>query len=189
MHSGPKWILQSNWVRPFLVSCQLRTGKFYGVHGLSGVRLIMLAYVLKCSFYIHVILFIVHEREAHRDLVDILDEFQGRKLPDIVVHCFTGNLAEVQAYLKRGFYIGFTGTFCKKERGKDLRELLPTVPLDRIMIETDAPFMGFVKGRRNSCPADCILVAKRLSEVIGVPEEEIKRVTSATSRRVFRLGP
>ena len=64
-------------------------------------------------------------------------------LPNIVIHCFTGTLEEAKAYIERGFYIGFTGTICKKERGAHLRKILPHLPLEKLMVETDAPWMGF----------------------------------------------
>jgi len=77
---------------------------------------------------------------------------------------------------------------CKVERGKHLRELLPSVPLDRIMLETDAPYMGFVKGRRNSEPADTVGVARRVAAVKGVPYDELCRATTATAIKVFELA-
>lgn len=131
----------------------------------------------------------VHEREAHADLVAILDGVAASvgNLPPIVVHCFTGSAHEAKAYVDRGFYIGFTGTLCKQQRGAPLRALLPTIPLDRIMLETDAPWMGFVKGRRTSEPADVVLIAERLAETIGVPIDEVCRITTATASRFFGL--
>ena len=108
----------------------------------------------------------VHKREAHNDLLKVFDEFDSELLPPIVVHCFTGNKEEVMEYIRRGYYIGFTGTICKKERGAPLRKLLPSIPLEKVMVETDAPFMGFQKGRRGSEPADCTEVARKVSEVM-----------------------
>ena len=71
----------------------------------------------------------LHEREAHDDLISVLDEFQlagdeRQQLPPIVVHCFTGTSDEAAEYIQRGYYIGFTGTICKKERGAPLRDIL-----------------------------------------------------------------
>ena len=59
----------------------------------------------------------------------------------VCVHCFTGDISELQAYVARGFYVGFTGCICDDKRGKILRELVAVVPLAQTMIETDAPFM------------------------------------------------
>ena len=90
-------------------------------------------------------------------------------------------------YIHRGYYIGFTGTICKKERGAPLREILPSLPLDRIMIETDAPFMGFKRGRRSSEPADCIDVAKVLAETVGVEHSTVCDQTTENALRFFGI--
>lgn len=84
----------------------------------------------------------VHERDAHEDLLQILDEFKG-KLPPILVHCFTGSSEHALAYLDKGFYIGLTGYLCKDKSDTGVRKLLEdgSVPLDRLVVETDAPFM------------------------------------------------
>jgi TatD DNase family protein len=130
----------------------------------------------------------VHEREAHEDLIQVLDEVaQTSKLPPIVVHCFTGTEGEALDYIERGYYVGFTGTICKKERGAPLRAFLPKLPLNRLMVETDAPFMGFQKGRHSSVPADCADVAKQLGETMGVSLEEVCDVTTNTALTFFRI--
>ena len=108
-------------------------------------------------------------------------------LPPIVIHCFTGNAAEVQTYLSLGFYIGFTGTVCKFERGKPLRDLLPSIPLNRILLETDTPFMGFVKGRRQSEPQDVALVAAKVAAVLDIDVETVRRVTTENAKSFFRI--
>lgn len=132
----------------------------------------------------------LHEREAHDDFLQVLDEFdaqQQQQLPPIVVHCFTGTLEEARAYIRRGYYLGFAGTICKKQRGAHLRELLCYLPLERVMIETDAPFMGFVKGRRRSEPVDAVGVAEKISDCLGVSLEEVCRVTTENARSLFGL--
>lgn len=139
----------------------------------------------------------VHEREAHFDLLKVLDEIrpQEEALSKIVVHCFTGTQEEALAYIERGYYLGFTGTICKKERGEHLRKILPALPLGRLMVETDAPYMGF-KTKRNagqkrnkssSEPADCVDIARRLSESISRPFEEVCKATTETAMDFFRL--
>jgi len=129
----------------------------------------------------------LHEREAHADLIKVLDEFPKEELPPIIVHCFTGTKEEALEYIDRGYYIGFTGTICKKERGAPLRELLPSLPLEKLMVETDAPFMGFKKGRRSSEPADCADVAKKLAETVGVPALTVGDVTTANAMSFFGI--
>lgn len=130
----------------------------------------------------------LHERKAHDDFLQILDGFHTQQLPPIVVHCFTGTLDEACEYIRRGYYLGFAGTICKKQRGAHLRELLHHLPLDRIVIETDAPFMGFVKGRRTSEPADVVGVAEQISDCLGVQLEEVCRITTENSITLFRLS-
>jgi len=133
----------------------------------------------------------VHEREAHADLLKVFDQVEAEvssPLPPVVIHCFTGSLQEARVYLDRGFYIGFTGTICKKQRGAPLRALLPEIPLNRIMTETDAPFMGFKKGRRGSEPADCMDVAQKLAEVLGVPLDTVCEATTKNAADFFGLG-
>lgn len=129
----------------------------------------------------------LHEREAHGGLLGVLDEFEEGKLPPVVAHCFTGTKEEALEYVKRGYYVGFTGTVCKKERGAPLRELLPSLPLERIMVETDAPFMGFKKGRRSSEPADCVDVAKKVAEATDILAETAYEVTTANALRFFGI--
>lgn len=141
---------------------------------------IKLAVELQCPLF-------VHEREAFDDTMAIFDEFKGLSLPPVVVHCFTGTLQEAKAYIDRGFFIGFTGTICKKQRGAPLRQILPHLPLERLMIETDAPWMGFLKTRRTSEPADVVLVAEELARAICIPPDEVKRVTTKTAKAFFRL--
>ena len=88
-----------------------------------------------------------HERDAHDDFIKCIQEVclehPNQQLPPLVVHCFTGTELHVQKYVEMGFYIGFTGTICMKERGATLRQILSKniIPYDRIMIETDGPFM------------------------------------------------
>ncbi|KAL7427299.1 hypothetical protein ACHAXM_000794 [Skeletonema potamos] len=131
----------------------------------------------------------LHEREAHHDLVKVLDEIEtaGGSLPPIVVHCFTGTNEEAIEYIQREYYIGFTGTICKKERGAPLRAVLPSIPLEQIMVETDAPFMGFQKGRKSSEPADCIEVARKLAETIDTNFSIVCETTTANALDFFRI--
>lgn len=145
----------------------------------------------------------VHEREAHKELLRVLDEFGGTcrditahnglansgYLPPLVIHCFTGEKDEAKEYISRGFHIGLTGTICKHQRGAKLRDMLSAgdIPLDRIMLETDAPYMGFLKTRRNSEPGDVALVAEMIAKVLGVSKEEVSRTTSETTKAFFRL--
>ena len=82
----------------------------------------------------------LHQRDAHEDLIAILDEFDG-KLPATVVHCFTGGAEELDHYLERDFHIGITGWICDERRGRHLLDLVPRIPRGRLMLETDAPYL------------------------------------------------
>lgn len=128
----------------------------------------------------------IHERDAHEDLVKVLDEFDS-SLPPTVVHCFTGTEDEAREYIKRGYFIGFTGTICKKERGALLRALLPCIPLERLMVETDAPFMGFQRERRTSEPVDCYEVARKVSDVMKLSFTTVCKTTTANAVSFFGL--
>ena len=134
----------------------------------------------------------VRERDAHEDLVKILDEVFNDEscpsLPPIVIHCFTGAEQEAQTYIEREYLFGFAGTICKKDRGAPLRDMIPRLPLDRIMIETDALFMGYRKGRRSSEPVDVVDVAKRLSEVYGLARGDVCETTTNTATSFFNFS-
>jgi len=82
----------------------------------------------------------LHQRDAHGDFCAMLAEFRGR-LPRAVAHCFTGGIAELEDYLALGLSIGVTGWVCDERRGGDLRSAVPRIPADRLMLETDAPYL------------------------------------------------
>ncbi|MEO7200194.1 MAG: TatD family hydrolase [Dokdonella sp.] len=82
----------------------------------------------------------LHQRDAHADFVAVMKNFDG-KLGAAVVHCFTGTREELFDYLDAGWYIGITGWLCDERRGAHLRELVRHIPADRLMIETDSPYL------------------------------------------------
>lgn len=132
------------------------------------------------------------------DLVRILSRFQD-KLPPVLIHCFTGTAAEAQKYIEMGYYIGLTGFVCKQERGKEVRELLKSkaVPLERLVLETDCPFMlpplpsagynGLDEKGRNNEPCTLPLVAATVAEQCGVSVEEVAHTTTSNALSLFRL--
>ncbi len=132
----------------------------------------------------------LHERDAHDDFVKVLSTFDRDKLPPIVVHCFTGTREACAQYVSMGFYIGFTACVCKADRGRHLRELLAdgVVPLDRIMIETDAPFMSPSFSIRRMEPCYLYHVVQTLAEIFDLPEEEVARVTTRNAKQFFNLN-
>ena len=129
----------------------------------------------------------IHCRKAQNEMVAILKRY-ARELPGGVFHCFTGNEQEARQLLDFDrFVLGIGGVLTFKK--SHLPEVLPAcVPLDRIVLETDAPYMAPVpmRGKRNESAFIRHVIA-RLAEAYGVSEEEICRQTTATARRVFRV--
>lgn len=109
-----------------------------------------------------------------------------------VVHCFTGSMRELDVYLQLGLHIGITGWICDERRGKHLRELVKRVPLDRLMLETDAPFLTPrdlpVKPQdgRNE-PVFLPHIAATVAHCLGKPAEEVAEATTRTAREFFGL--
>ena len=128
----------------------------------------------------------IHCRKAQNEMVHILKRY-ARELPGGVFHCFTGNEKEAAELLQfDSFVLGIGGVLTFKK--SHLPEVLPAVvPLDRIVLETDAPYMAPVphRGQRNE-PAFVVNVLQRLAEAYGVTPEEIAHRTNATAGRIFR---
>jgi TatD DNase family protein len=130
---------------------------------------------------------VVHIREAHAEAADIL-RAEGAPPLDGVIHCFTGERDDARRYLELGLHVSVSGivTF----RGADrLRDAVRTVPLDRLLIETDAPYLAPVphRGRRNE-PAHVRFVAEAVAAVRGEPLATVAVATTASARRLFRFG-
>jgi TatD DNase family protein len=128
---------------------------------------------------------IIHTRDAEDDTIAILQDAP----PDIsgVIHCFTGTQNLADAAIRMGFYISFSGVLTFKTAG-DLREVARNTPLDKILIETDCPYLAPVphRGKRNE-PAFVKETAAKLAEIKGATIDEIARITSANFKRLFRL--
>jgi TatD DNase family protein len=130
----------------------------------------------------------LHQRDAHGDFAAILKDFDGR-LHGGVAHCFTGGEIELEAYLELGLYIGITGWACDERRGVELREIVPRIPADRLLIETDAPYLlprdmnPRPKSRRNE-PAYLPHIAATVAHLRG---ETLETVASATTRNAMTL--
>jgi TatD DNase family protein len=129
---------------------------------------------------------VIHTREAEEDTFRILSE-NGRDLVACVLHCFTGDRAMAQRALDAGYYISLAGivTF---PRALELHEVAKIVPLDRLLIETDSPFLAPVphRGKRNE-PAHVVRVAEAIAQLRGVSLEVVAHATLANFERVF--GP
>ena len=129
----------------------------------------------------------IHCRKAQNEMVAILKKY-GDDLPGGVFHCFTGNEIEARELLQFDrFVLGIGGVLTFKKSNL-LQTLATAVPLNRIVLETDAPYMAPVphRGQRNE-PAFVLEVLRKLAEVYGVSEEEVARITSQTANCVFGL--
>lgn len=128
---------------------------------------------------------VIHSREATEDTLAILREF-----PDVtgVMHCFSGSVDTLHQILDMGYYAAFGGATTFRNAKKPLDALRET-PADRLLLETDSPYMTPVpyRGKRNT-PFNVRLVAKKAAEIRGVSEEEIADVTTKNAAKVFRLS-
>ena len=129
---------------------------------------------------------ILHIREAHGDALAMLRERRG-SLPRGVVHCYSGSWESAQEYLDLGFHISFTGSVTFKNAVK-LAAVSDRIPLERLMIETDCPYMAPVplRGRRND-PCNVKLIAQFLAGRRGMDVEELARVTRENGLKLFGI--
>ena len=127
---------------------------------------------------------VVHERDAAQDVADLLRTEGAGKLRG-VIHCFTGNYEAARAYLDLGFYISFTGIITFKNADA-LRDVVRNVPLERMLVETDSPYLTPVphRGKRNE-PAYVRYVAETVARIKGLSLEEVARVTTQNVRELF----
>ena len=128
---------------------------------------------------------VVHNRESDREAAETIRSGGGRL--EGVIHCFTSDAAAARTFLDLGFYLSFSGIVTFKN-AEALRDIARWVPLDRLLIETDAPFLAPVpkRGRRNE-PAYVRFVAETLAEVRGVAVADIAGAVSDNARTLFRL--
>ncbi len=133
---------------------------------------------------------IFHERDTQGRLLDLLSDTRPAREPRGVIHCFSGNRAELFRYLDLGLLIGVTGIVTIKSRGAALREIVPDIPLDRLLIETDAPYLTPApeknRIRRNE-PAFVRSVLLKLSEILQVPPDTLSDTIWANTCRLFDL--
>lgn len=134
----------------------------------------------------------LHQRDAHDDFVEVLDSALP-KVSRAVAHCFTGEHESLREYLAMGLYIGVTGWICDERRGLHLRDIVSAVPDDRLMIETDAPYLlprtlrPKPKSRRNE-PAYLTEVLRVVAEARGQTEEHVASVTTENAQRFFGIS-
>ena len=133
----------------------------------------------------------LHQRDAHVDFMAMMKNFEGRIGP-AVVHCFTGTREELFDYLDQDWHIGITGWLCDERRGAHLRELVKHIPANRLMIETDAPYLmprnlqPMPKDRRNE-PMYLAHIAEEVARDRGESLEAVTQATTAAAAAFFRL--
>ena len=127
---------------------------------------------------------IVHEREAHEDGMRMVEEFPSVKG---VFHCYSGSAEMAKWLVSRGWYIGFTGVLTFKNARKAV-ETAAAIPLDRIVLETDCPYMSPepFRGRRND-PGRLYRMAEKLAEIRGLSVEEIHAITTENGKKLYRM--
>ena len=128
---------------------------------------------------------IVHERDAHEDGMAIVKEFPQVKG---VFHCYSGSAEMARQLVDLGWYIGFTGVLTFKNARKAV-EVAASIPLERIVLETDCPYMAPepFRGKRND-PGKLYRMVEKLAEIRGMSVEEIHRITVENGKRLYRIG-
>lgn len=137
----------------------------------------------------------VHDRESQGQVLKMLTK---TNLPPTVIHCFTGSENDLRGYLEAGFYIGITGWICDEKRGEDLRTMVKQIPLDKLLVETDAPFL-----RPQNAPSDFVsnhgiaakwkkrnepaLLAWVVEEIAKHRQESVEHIAQATSNNAKLL--
>ena len=127
----------------------------------------------------------LHQRDAHEEFLSILDNYKFNQ--KLIVHCFTGNLSELEDYLKRDFYIGITGWVCDLKRGLDLRECINHIPQEKLLIETDSPYLSPRKKIRRNEPKFLIDVAEEVARLRQQTKESIIKSSYENSLNFFNL--
>ena len=127
---------------------------------------------------------IIHSREATKDTIDILKEY-----PEVIgdIHCFSGSLETAEIYLKMGYYIGVGGVLTFKNA--NIKDVIVKLPLDRLLLETDSPFLAPTpkRGETNE-PANIPLIANFLANIKGISIEEVSKQTENNINKLFNIG-
>lgn len=133
----------------------------------------------------------LHQRDAHDDMLRLLNRFRP-SLTGGVAHCFTGDSEQLAAYLDLDLYIGITGWICDERRGGALREAVKQLPLDRVLLETDAPYLlprdldPPPKDRRNE-PKYLPHIAERVAQQMEISLAELAAAATTNAERLFAL--
>lgn len=127
----------------------------------------------------------IHDREAHKDCFDILKEYNNGS--DVVFHCFSGSVEFARECIKQGWYVALGGVVTFKNAVKT-KEVAKDIPLDRLMLETDSPYLTPVpyRGKENQ-PAYVKYVAEEIAKLRGIDVEEVVSMTTANAEKVFKI--
>lgn len=144
----------------------------------------------------------LHQRDAHDDFLHLIRKYRAG-LVDAVAHCFTNGQAELESYLEENMHIGITGWICDERRGKKLQDCAALIPDDKVLVETDAPYLfprdlklpqdDSVTGKKKKnsrCrnePRYLAHIVKTLAQFMGKDEMELVRLSTENARRFFRL--
>jgi len=132
----------------------------------------------------------LHQREAHDDFIKVIDKYIS-DIPRSVVHCFTGTQSQLDDYLERDLYVGLTGWICDERRNKDLRESIKNIPMDKLMIETDAPYLiprNFEmkpKNNRNE-PSNLNHIINEIAELMEIDIDILRKQTFVNTINYFK---
>lgn len=126
---------------------------------------------------------IVHDREAHADTLAILKQYR----PKGVLHCFSGSAETAKEIVKMGMYIGLNGVATFKNARKSI-EAAKAIPIERLVLETDCPYLAPVPHRRKRNDSSFIpFIAERLGEELGIPAQELLNITAQNAKRLYEL--
>ena len=131
----------------------------------------------------------LHERDAFDEQLVLLKRYRDR-IPGGVAHCFTGNAEQMKAYLALDLHIGITGWLCDQKRGNALRDAVPQLPLDKVLLETDAPYLmpkTLKTGSRNNEPANLPHIGQSLADLMGLDVDTLKSSSYLNSLKLFGL--
>ena len=188
-------ILETNY-EDLLAKLKSTTPNAIGETGLDYFRNISPPDIQKESFRMHIKIakelnlpLYLHQRDAHNDFIRIIRE-NRKNFPKFVVHCFTGTQKELDEYLDLGAYIGLTGWICDAKRNIDLRQSIKNIPIEKMMIETDSPYLIpknlLNKPKKNiNEPKYLPHIANEICELTGYELEELKLATRNNAINFF----
>ncbi|MCB5161926.1 TatD family hydrolase [Marinomonas algarum] len=137
----------------------------------------------------HALPLYLHERDAHQEMINTLKKHPALAQSS-VIHCFTGSRAELEAYLSLGLSIGITGWVCDERRGEELQKAIPHIPLDRLLLETDAPYLlpRTIRPRpKKNHPKYLPHVAAEVARLKNISIEALDTATTTNTQRIFGI--